>query len=311
MQEKIVIAKAYSSSANLGAGFDILAMAHDAFHDVVEISSQPSSSLQVQVEANGVPKEPERNSASFALMKMLEEFDIKAKVKVKVNKGVPPGLGMGSSGASAAAAVVGGNELFNLGLSKDDLVRFSMQGEIASSGSPHPDNVAASVVGGVVAVISGEPVRVSEIPINLDFSLILFIPKVTIEAKTKKAREMVPKQIELQKLVKNSRYLSSLILGFIKGDRDLVRLGLNDDIVERSRESLFPYYWKLKEEVIKYNAIGACVSGAGPTIAVFVDEKSERDEIIKRGLKICESYGYECNFKDAKVARGAWVERRN
>ncbi|BCU69004.1 homoserine kinase [Stygiolobus caldivivus] len=310
MSEKI-IAKAFSSSANLGAGFDILAMAHDAFYDSVEITSQPSSSLQVYVEGEGVPNIPEQNSASFALIKLLEEFNIKAKLKVKVNKGIPPGLGMGSSGASSSAAVVAANELFKLELSNDDLVKFSMLGEIAASGSPHPDNVAASVVGGVVAVVSSEPVRVVQIPVNLPFSLILFIPKVNIEAKTKKAREMVPKHVELQKLVKNSRYLSSLLIGLIKGDRELVRTGLNDDIVEKAREPLFPYYSKLKEVALNHNAIGACVSGAGPTIAVFVDEKSDKAQIIKDGLKICESYGYECSVKEAKIARGAWIEGRN
>ena len=306
---KSVTVNAYSSSANLGAGYDILAIAHDAFYDTVELSYEPASTLEIQVEANGVPTQPEKNSAGFALMKLLEEFNIRAKVRLRVNKGIPPGLGMGSSGASAAAAVVGANYIFSLGLSLDELVRFAMQGEIASSGSPHPDNVAASIIGGVVAVVSNNPVRVAQIPVNLPFELLLFIPKVSIEAKTKKARELVPKSVEIEKHVVNSRYLSSLLIGLMKGDRELVRLGLNDDIVEKAREPLFPYYWKLKEEALKYNAIGACVSGAGPTVAVFVDEKSKVDEIIKSGLKICEAYGYECSFKKAKLARGAWIER--
>jgi homoserine kinase len=303
-----MIGKAYSSSANLGAGFDILALAHNAFLDSVKVSAENSSSLQIMVKGEGIPNEVEKNSASYAVLKLLSEYNIKAKIKMEVIKGIPPGLGMGSSGASAVAAIVATNEIFKLNLSKDEIVKYSMLGEIASSGSAHPDNVAASTYGGVVAVTSTNPVRVSQIPVNLDFEILLFIPLVKLQDKTKKAREMLPKEVTLGKSVNNSRYLTSFILGLIKGDRELVRIGLNDEIVEKAREPLFPYYPKIKEVSLSLNAVGACVSGAGPTIAVFIDDKSNKKEIINEGLKICSSYGYECIIKEAKLAGGAWVE---
>lgn len=306
-----MIVKAFSSSANLGAGFDILALAHNAFEDTVEIDAKTSNELIIRVEGEGVPLSVEKNSASFALYEFLKDYNIKADVRLKIIKGIPAGLGLGSSGASAAAAVYGANEIFKIGLSRQELVKYAMKGEIASSGSPHPDNVAASLVGGIVGVIGSNPIRVEQIPLNLEFDIVLIIPFVKIEAKTKKAREMVPKQIELSKYVNNSRYLSSLMLGFIKGDRDLVRLGLNDDIVEKAREPLFPYYPKIKEVALLYNAIGACVSGAGPTIAVFIDSKSDRNKIIEESLNVCKAYGYECIYKIAKVSGGAWIERGN
>jgi len=306
-----VIIKAFSSSANLGAGYDILALAHNAFEDTIELQAESSSEVSIKVEGEGIPLEVEKNSASFALQELLRDFGVKAKVKVKITKGIPAGLGLGSSGASSAAAVYGANELFKLGLSRKELVKYAMRGEIASSGSPHPDNVAASLVGGLVSVISSNPIRVEEIPVNIDFELLLIIPLVKIEAKTKKAREMVPKQIEISKYVSNSRYLSSLILGFIKGDRELIRLGLNDEIVEKAREPLFPYYPKIKEIAISHNAIGACVSGAGPTVAIFIDSYSDKNKIVEGALSVCKAYGYECIYKIAKVAGGAWIERRD
>ncbi|BFH73571.1 homoserine kinase [Sulfurisphaera javensis] len=306
-----MIVKAFSSSANLGAGYDILALAHNAFEDTIEIEAKNSSELDIKVEGEGVPLAVEKNSASYALYELLREYNVRAKVRLKVIKGIPAGLGLGSSGASAAAAVYGANELFKLGLSRQELVKFAMKGEIASSGSPHPDNVAASLIGGVISVVNPNSIKVEQVPINLDFELILIIPLVKIEAKTKKAREMVPKQIEISKYVANARYLSSLILGFIKGDRELIRLGLNDDIVEKSREPLFPYYPKIKEVSLLNNAIGACVSGAGPTIAIFVDSMSDKNKIIDESLKVCKAYGYECIYKLAKVSGGAWIERRD
>jgi homoserine kinase len=300
--------KAPSSSANLGSGYDVLAVAHDAFYDTVELQATPSTEAKVEIVAEGTPSDPQKNSASYAVMRMLDEMNLKYRVRIKLIKGVPPGLGLGSSGASAAAAVVALNEALKLGLSPDDLVRFSSYGEEAAAGSAHPDNVAASVVGGFVAVVSQNPLKVVRIPHNYDFSLMLFIPEVTITEKTKKARELVPKEIATSKYVSNLRFVTALLLGLQKGDRDLLRLGLNDEIVEKSREPMFPYYPKLKEVALKYNAIGACVSGAGPSVLVFVDERTDVESLKREGSSVCEAYGLRCKIKMSKVSEGARVE---
>jgi len=304
-------AKAYSSSANLGSGFDILSMAHTAFYDIVEIEAEYRKELNITVEANSsIPTEIEKNSASYPVKKLLEDMGISASVKIKVIKGVPEGLGLGSSGASAAAAVAAINDLFNLNLSRNDLVKYAMYGEAAVTGSPHPDNVAASIYGGVVSVISTNPVKVVEIPINYTFDILLFVPiNIKIGEKTKKAREMLPKMVSINDYVLNSRSISSLILGFVKGERDLIRLGLNDEIVEKARLPLFPYYPKIKNLALKYNAIGACVSGAGPSILVLTDKMTDENKIIEEGVKTCKEFNVECKVIKAKLAGGVLVER--
>ncbi|AAK42518.1 homoserine kinase [Saccharolobus solfataricus] len=306
-------ARAYSSSANLGSGFDILSIAHTAFFDTVEICVENKNLNNIIVESNSkIPLEPNKNSATYPIVKIMEEIGIKASLKVRVIKGIPEGLGLGSSGASAAAAVMAFNNLFNLNLSKEDLVRYAMYGEIASSGSPHPDNVAASVFGGVVSVVSVSPVKVVEIPINYSFDILLFTPlNVHIEEKTKKAREMVPKTVTLSDYINNSRYISSLLLGFIKGERELIRLGLNDKIVEKARLPLFPYYPKIKEVAIKYDAIGACVSGAGPSILVLTDKMTDENKIVEEGTKTCNEFNVECKVIKAKIAGGVGIEGRD
>ncbi|MGC9105796.1 MAG: homoserine kinase [Thermoprotei archaeon] len=297
-----------SSSANLGSGYDVLAVAHDAFFDVLEIEARPSTEIDVAIESEGVPLDARKNSASYAVLRMLEELNIKQKVKIRLWKGVPAGLGLGSSGASAAGAVVGVNEALKLNLSKDELVKFASYGEEAAAGSAHPDNVAASVVGGFVAVVSQSPLKVVSIPHNVDVEFVLFIPEVRIEQKTMKARELVPKEIPTKKYVENLRFATALIVGLQKGDRDLIRLGLNDEIVEKAREPLFPYYPRLKEMALKHNAVGACVSGAGPSVLVFVDDKTDKDGLIKDGLNVCEAFGIRCKVKLARATHGARVE---
>ncbi|AWR96670.1 homoserine kinase [Acidianus sulfidivorans JP7] len=301
---------AYSSSANLGSGFDILSLAHNAFKDEVIIEENKDEKIEIQSN-NGIPLEVEKNSAGLAAKILLQEKGIDKGVKIKINKGIPFGLGLGSSGASAAATVYGINELFDLKLDKNEMVKYAMLGEQASSGSPHPDNVAASIFGGIVSVSSISPIKVVEIPVNLKFNILLIVPEGQKEGKTKKAREILPKQIELSKYVNNARYLSSFILGIIKGDRELTGIGLNDEIVEVAREPLFPYYKKIKEISLKNNAIGSCVSGAGPSILVLYDEETNLDRIKKEANDICISFNIKCNFIHAKLAEGARNEGLN
>ena len=170
-----VTAAAPSSTANFGPGFDIFGLAVDAFDDYVTIkrstiyspnhdnisSYKPigtdESSFQIRIEMIGqyresIPVEASRNSAGLAIQKIIKDFDIRESFSVTVKKNIPPGFGMGSSAASAAAAVMAINTLLDLHISKSDLVRFAAEGEKASAGSLHYDNVAASILGGFVLV---------------------------------------------------------------------------------------------------------------------------------------------------------------
>lgn len=305
-------AEAYSSSANLGPGFDILSMAHNAFKDIV-IARTIEEKGKIIIKSNNpkIPLDPEKNSAGLATKILLQEKGIDEGIEIEINKGIPFGLGLGSSGASSVAAIAAVNELFELKLTQEEMVKYSMFGEQASSGSPHPDNVAASVYGGIIAVTSVSPVKVEKIPVNVDFKILLISPQGEREGKTKKAREMLPSKVDLSLYVKNSRYLMSLILGFIKGDKELIKQGLNDEIVEVAREPLYPYYKKIKEIALKNDAIGSCVSGAGPTVLVLYDDNTNLDKIKVESLEVCKAFGLACNFILAQIAGGVKSERLN
>jgi homoserine kinase len=306
-----VTAYAYSSSANLGPGFDILALAHNAFYDTVEVGINSSDNLEILIDAENIPLEFDKNSAGYAIYKMLNELGIRAKVKLRIQKGIPIGLGLGSSGASAAAAVSAVNEVLKLGLKKEELVKFAMIGEYAVAGSPHPDNVAASLFGGVVLVNSLNPIKITKIPVNINFKILLLIPDMKkIENKTKKAREMIPESISIKYYIENSRNLASLILGLINGNRELIRLGLNDNIIEKSRLPLFPFYPKIKEIALKTNAIGACVSGAGPSILVFIDDETKINLLLDLSKEVFSSYSLNFRYVITTIGEGVRIERR-
>ncbi len=308
-----VVARAYSSSANLGAGFDILSLAHKAYHDEVEAEIVNNEGRGVLIEtSDGIPKETHRNSAGAAVLSMLEDLGLKVTVRLKVKKGVPFGLGLGSSGASASAAVSAVNELLGLGLRREDLVKYAMLGEGAVSGSPHPDNVAASLFGGVVAVVSTSPIRVAQIPVRVAFNLLLIIPRVKpMEGKTRKARELVPNRVNLSDAVQNARFISSLILGLESGNRELIRLGLNDEIVEKARTPMYPHYPEVKKVALESDAIGVCVSGAGPSVLVFYDKYTDIMGLKDRAENVCKKNGFACDFIETELAGGVQIERIN
>ncbi|WP_171823555.1 homoserine kinase [Thermogymnomonas acidicola] len=229
---------------------------------------------------------------------------MRAELEIHIEKGIPYGLGLGSSGASAVGAVTAASELLGLSLSGEEIVRFAMQGEVASSGAAHPDNVAAATFGGAVAVLSDGPV-VRRIPVHSAFRFLLIVPGQQREGKTRLARSLVPRAIETGKYVRNSRRLASLILGLSSGDRELLREGMNDEIVEPSRSPLFPFYWRIKEEALALNAAGVCVSGgAGPSILVIFDERTDVSGIERRATSILESFGMSTRTVRAVSAGG-------
>jgi len=228
-------------------------------------------------------------------MKIMEDKNINEKINIYIDKGIPIGLGLGSSGASSSAAVKAFNELFDLNLNNDEMVYYSMYGEIAAAGSAHPDNVSSGIYGGLTLISSNNPVKVKKIDINYDLKLLLIIPEIDIKNKTMYARSLVPENLNIKEYVKNSGYLATLIYGFIKGDRESIRYGMNDEIVEKARKIMFPYYDNIKEKAIKNNAVSACVSGAGPTILIFIDEYSNKNNILKDIENIM--YSFKTNYK--------------
>ncbi len=288
----------YSSSANLGPGYDILSLSHRAFFDRVKIETS-NGNERIRIISEKTPLNPEKNTAGLSIMKIMDDKNINEKINIYIEKGVPIGLGLGSSGASSSAAVKAFNELFDLNLNKDEMIYYSMYGEIAAAGSAHPDNVSSGIYGGLTLITSSDPLRVKKIDINYDLKLLLIIPDVSMYNKTRYARSLVPKQIDIRDHVKNSGYLATLIYGFTSGDRDSIRYGMNDGIVEKARSAMFSYYYDIKEKAIKNNAISVCVSGAGPTILIFIDEYSNKNNILndiknimysfKTGYKIIET----------------------
>lgn len=309
---KRVAVRAYMSSANLGPGFDILAVALNAFYDTVEIKlvGEGSTRIDLSVKGKYIEKIPygEGNVVIGPIMRALEVTGEKLQLEVNLEKGVPPGKGLGSSGASSAAAAKAINKLLGGVFNEDELIYIAGEGEKIASGEPHYDNVSASLLGGFVMVNPGEKISARRISSGTGFEFLLVIPEITTpEKKTGLARSVLPKQILLRDYVKNSSNLAKLICGIVSGDPKIAGEGMEDHIVETARASagLIPLYMDVKKRAKELGAYGVSVSGAGPSILILA-ERELHERIGEEISKLYAERGYKVSIVSAEPAPQAY-----
>ena len=275
-----------ASSANLGSGFDCFAIAIEGLSDKITLSVSDNTEIEINVLGIGGDKistKLEENTGGLVAKNMFTENRIYGGIKIEIEKGVPPGKGLGSSAATASAVAFGINEIYQLGLSPSQLLSFAASGEIASAGVPHADNVAGSLFGGftIVHYSSNYSIQTFSPPENL--RICLAIPDIeTPDKKTGKARDVIPEQIPFGDVVKNIANASMMVAGFAKQDMSLIGVAMNDHIVEPARSQLVPLYHELRKLAVDMRTLGIAISGAGPSMIVFIDErKSNSNEIQK------------------------------
>jgi homoserine kinase len=291
--KRSVTATAPCSTANLGPGFDVFGLALDALEDKVTITkSENGSRISIRVLGNksSIPLDPMSNSAGRVLAKMVQDYDINDSLTVEIRKGVPAGYGIGSSAASASAAALAVRALYNLKIDIETLVEYAAEGEIASAGAKHYDNVSASLMGGfVISSIAGKRRTFIRFKPPRDLSLVVAVPlSMKVPAKkTEAARSVLPKQVSLEDVVHNVSAASTIVAGFAMEDVGMIARGIDDVIVEPARKSLIPGYDEVKRSALDAGALAVTISGAGPSIIAFLKgDKNSRKvaQSMKRGF---------------------------
>jgi homoserine kinase len=232
-----------ASSANLGPGFDALAAAL-ALH--VEVEVVETGRFAVHTDLSIARDRRNLCVRGFELLHPPERFEF------TIRSGVPLSGGLGTSAAAIVAGVVAADSMFELGA--DRLAT-------ATRLEGHPDNVAAALLGGFVVCADGRAERLDP-PLGLE--AVLVVPHRAV--RTAKARAALPAEVPMADAVFNLAHASLLVLGLARGDLDLIARGLQDRLHQPRRRHLYPGSLALAERARELGALGATISGAGPSV---------------------------------------------
>jgi len=307
-----VTVRAPCTTANLGPGFDVFALALDAFHDRIQIQTSSQGSVELEITgpySSSVPEDPNLNSAGLVAKNLLSRHKIGPGVKIRVEKGIPVGKGLGSSAASAAATAVGLNSMLGLGLTQNEIVETAAQGEVASAGAPHADNVAAAVLGGFTFIQSYSPLAVAGFEPPRRLKIAIAIPEVpTPHSKTQRARALLPDRVPLGKIATNVGGAASIVAGILSENVSLIGKGMVDAIVEPARAQLVPGYTQVRQAALNAGAEGVAISGAGPSVIAIVDSARVSAAAVAEAMRQAfVTVGVQCRAIVSKTARGATV----
>ena len=248
--------------ANLGPGFDVLGLALGAPGDLVdaELSDRPGVEI-VEVTGDGglLSRDPQKNVVGRAAADVLIRARTKGAgdrgVRLWLHKQMPLASGLGSSGASSAAGAVAVNELLGGPLSTGEVVLSAMEGERAASGTPHADNVAPSVMGGIVLVRSYDPFEVVSLPVPPGLHLAVVHPHCKVS--TADARKLVKaRTYSINDVMPNLGNVAALVAALASGDLALLGRSIQDRLVEPVRAPLIPGFHAVKDAALQAGALG-------------------------------------------------------
>jgi homoserine kinase len=274
-QTRIARAFAPASVGNVGVGFDILghSMAGAGDRADVRVIDEPVVRIAaIDGAATDLPREPRLNTAGMALLALCEALSWPHGFELILHKGIPLGSGMGGSAASCVAALVAANALLEQPLPHEALYRFALDGEAVASGSRHGDNLGSMLLGGLVLATHA---RLLRIPVPRDWHCALVHPHCVLE--TRKARAALAGDYALDTFVAQSANLALVLAGCFRGDAALVREGLADVLVEPRRASLVPGFARVKQAALDHRALGASISGAGPSVFGWYENRADAE----------------------------------
>lgn len=249
-----VIVRVPASSANLGPGFDALAAALALWLEV-EVEETGSFDLETELEvARG------RDNLVVRAFERLHPAD---GFTFRMRSTIPLSGGLGSSAAACVAGLLAADRL--LGGHGDVLA-------LAAELEGHADNVAAALHGGFVVCEPGPPPRATRFDGPSGLEVIVVVPRDPV--RTDAARAALPPEVPIGDAVFNTAHAALLVLGLTNGDFDLVARGLADRLHQPRREHLYPCSMQIVRDAPGFGALGATISGAGPTVLVWC--RSER-----------------------------------
>ena len=256
-------ARAPASAANLGPGFDTLALAVDRY---VEVEVEPAPRLLVRSEGEGAGLSDDAGHLAARVAIDVAGHD---RLAIVVRSQVPVARGLGSSAALAVAAAAAAG-------ARDPLT-------VAARVDGHPENAAASVVGGLVAAATVRgSVRVVRLPLDPGLGVVALVPDRALP--TTRARQVLPTTVTREDATFNLGRLALLLAG-LADSRHLLRESTEDRLHQDYRSPLFPEAPKLLAGLLEHGAMAVCWSGAGPTLLGLCPSR-EANQLARWGRRL-------------------------
>jgi homoserine kinase len=285
-----------ASVGNVAVGFDLLGHSLQGVGDTATVRRIDASEIRITAIrgiAGELPREPARNTAGRALLAMREALSLPFGFELELDKGIALGSGMGGSAASCVAALVAANALLDAPMAREALYPFALEGEAVASGGRHGDNLGPMLLGGLVLATAD---RLVKLHVPAAWHCVLVHPDQVLE--TRRAREALKGAYALPEFVAQSANLALVLTGCERGDAALVRAGLSDVLVEPRRAALIPCFAAVKQAAIDAGAMGASISGAGPSVFAWFESHDAAAAAVAP---------MQAGFASARIASRAWV----
>lgn len=282
-----------ATCANVAVGFDILGFAVSCIGDTVRLTKRDDNRLHISTisSEDTLPADIEKNVCSAVILKVIKKYKLEIGLDIEIIKGIPLGSGMGGSAASSVAALLALNGFFTNPLSKTELVKYALHGEYIASKKSHPDNVVPCIYGGLTLIRSIDPVDVIQLPVPDNLFSIIVHPEMHID--TELSRKMVRKELPVDDFVVQSANLSAFIVSLYESNFELMKKSLTDVLIEPHRKLLIPGFNKIKKRVLELGALGMSLSGSGPSVFAFADNKETAETIKNEMIAMFKKEGLE------------------
>jgi homoserine kinase len=293
-----VKAFAPASIGNIGVGFDIMGLALEQPGDEVVVyqSTQPGIRITKMTGDQGkLPYETEKNTAGMAVLRLIEYLGaMNIGIDIEVHKKLPLGSGMGSSAASAVAAVLAVNELLKAGLNKKQLLPFACAGEAVASGSLHADNVAPSLLGGIILIRDNHTYDIHRLHTPSGLYVAMVHPNIRIL--TSEARAILKDAVLMPQFIQQTANVASFVVGLQNNDFGLIGRSLRDVVIEPQRAQLIPGFYDVQAAAMLAGALGCSISGAGPAIFALCEGSKTAEIVATEMQKVFVAQKIESNI---------------
>ncbi|GEN33058.1 homoserine kinase [Aneurinibacillus danicus] len=289
MQNGKVKVKVPASTANLGPGFDTIGM---AFQLYTTITLEVADTTVVRLHGpnlSGLPTDKSNLIYQIAA-RVFEKAGLAVpEIIIDVTSDIPLTRGLGSSASAIVGALVAANELAGKPFTTDELYYMATEEE------GHPDNVGASFFGGViVALMEKDHVPYVRFPVPEHLEAIAVIPEFMLS--TEKARDVLPSMYSRQDVVYTASHTGVLVGALVTGNLSLLRTAMKDVFHQPYRVPLVPGLDTILAEAHEHGAVGAALSGAGPTIIALVDKRKPTDALQAFMVGTLAEYGIGCTI---------------